>query len=332
MPEIRLNLITREWVIVAKEKGKRPEDFIVRKVKKRLPDLVETCPFCPGNEPKTPDEVFRIHDDRGWRIRVVRNKFSRLSEEGEKKRWDSGLKKGVNGVGIHELIVETPLHNLTTAAMSGEQLRDIIQTYKERFIEVYKNPRVEHVVIFKNNGPAAGTSIEHPLSQIVGIPVTPFQIRSRFEGLMRFFDETGDCLICRTIDEELNDSIRVLFNTEHFLTFVPYAALSAFHIWIFPKRHSGSFADIRPEEIWDLAINLKSTMERLYHGLNYPDFNFVIRSGNLSSVDSEFIHWYLSIVPRVDMATGFEIGTGMHINPLVPEISAEFLRNVKIPE
>ncbi len=332
MTEIRLNLITRTWVIIAKEKGKRPEDFVERRVKKRYPEFLETCPFCPGNESKIPDEVFRIHDDKGWKIRVVRNKFSRLSEEGERKRWDIGLKKGVHGVGIHELIIETPNHSLTTATMPTEQLKDLFQTYKDRFLEIYKDPKVEYVIIFKNNGTQAGTSIEHPLSQIVGIPITPLQIRERFEGCMKFFDETGNCLMCNTIDEELNDGTRVIFDTEHFVSFIPYAALSAFHIWIFPKRHSGCFADIREEEIWDLAKNLKSTVKKLYYGLEHPDFNYSIRAGKPSNTDSEFIHWYISIVPRVEMTTGFELGSGMHVNPLLPEKSAEFLRNVRIPE
>jgi len=332
MNEIRLNLITRAWVILAKEKSKNPEDFIVRRVKKRLPDILDTCPFCPGNESKTPNEVFSVHDDKGWKIRIVRHKFSKLSEEGTRKRWDSGVKKGVNGVGIHEMIVETPVHNLSTAMMSVEQLTDVIQTYKDRFIEIYKDKRVEYVIIFKNNGPLAGTSIEHPLSQIVGIPITPLQIRERFEACMQFFDETGDCLMCKTISDELNDGVRILFNTEHFVSFIPYAALSAFHIWIFPKRHSGSFSDIKQEEMHDLAVNLKSTMGKLYHGLDCPDFNYTIRSGKPSNDSSEFLHWYISIVPRVDMSTGFELGTGMHVNSLLPEVAAEFLRNVKVPE
>jgi len=332
MNEIRLNLITRAWVIIAKEKSKKPEDFIVRRTKRRLPEFFETCPFCPGNESKTPDEVFSIHGNEGWKIRIVRHKFSKLSEEGARKRWDSGVKKGVNGVGIHELIVETPVHNLTTATMSVEQLQYVIQTYKDRFTELYRDTRVEYVIIFKNSGPSSGTSIEHPLSQIVGIPIIPLQIRERSEASMKYFDETGDCLMCKTIRDELNDGVRVLFNTEHFVSFIPYAALSAFHIWIFPKRHSGSFADIRQEEISDLAVNLKSVMVKLCHGLDWPDFNYVIRSGRPGNANSEFIHWYVSIVPRVDMATGFELGTGMHVNSLVPEVSAEFLRNVKVPE
>ncbi|MDA8339098.1 MAG: galactose-1-phosphate uridylyltransferase [Nitrospiraceae bacterium] len=331
MPELRLNLITREWVIIAREKGKRPEDFISAREKKRLPEFVETCPFCPGNESKTPDEQYRIRDEKGWKIRVVPNKFAVLSKEGERRRTNTGLKKSVNGVGTHEVIIETPVHNLTTATMPVEQLKEVIQTYKDRFIEIYKDPRIEHVIIFKNNGPASGTTIEHPHSQIAGIPVIPLQIRSRIENAMRFFDDTGECLLCKTINDEITDGARILSNTEHFVSFIPYAALSPFHIWIFPKRHSGSFSDLRSEEIWDLSINLKSTMAKLYYGLEHPDFNYVIRSGKPGNTDSEFIHWYISIVPRVAMASGFELGSGMYINPLMPEISAEFLRGVRIP-
>ncbi|MCL4537113.1 MAG: galactose-1-phosphate uridylyltransferase [Nitrospirae bacterium] len=331
MPELRLNLITREWVIIAREKGKRPEDFISAREKKRLPEFVETCPFCPGNESKTPDEQYRIRDEKGWKIRVVPNKFAVLSKEGERRRTNTGLKKSVNGVGTHEVIIETPVHNLTTATMPVEQLKEVIQTYKDRFIEIYKDPRIEHVIIFKNNGPASGTTIEHPHSQIAGIPVIPLQIRSRIENAMRFFDDTGECLLCKTINDEITDGARILSNTEHFVSFIPYAALSPFHIWIFPKRHSGSFSDLRSEEIWDLSINLKSTMAKLYYGLEHPDFNYVIRSGKPGNTDSEFIHWYIGIVPRVAMASGFELGSGMYINPLMPEISAEFLRGVRIP-
>lgn len=332
MPELRLNLIAREWVIIARERYKKLDDFIGAREKKRRPEFLATCPFCPGNESETPSEIYRISDEKGWKIRVVPNKFAVLLKEGEPIRPNPGFKKSVVGVGIHEVIIETPIHNLTTATMPTEQLRAVIQTYKDRFIEIYKNPRVKDAIIFKNDGPASGTSLEHSHSQIVGTPITPLRTRNRIENYMRFFDEMGECLMCKTIDDELNDGSRILFNTEHFVSFVPYAALSAFHIWIFPKRHSGFFADIRSEEIWDLAINLKSTMAKLYYGLKHPDFNYAIISGKPRDKNSEFIHWYISIVPRIAMASGFELGSGMYLNPLVPEISAEILRNVKISE
>ena len=141
MPELRLNLVTREWVIIGREKGKRrPEDFAGIREHKRHPDLVETCPFCPGNESKTLDEKYRTGDDKEWRIRVVPNKFAVLSKEGERTRRNSGLRKSVNGVGIHEVIIESPLHNVTTATMQSEHLEEVIQTYKERFLEINRDP------------------------------------------------------------------------------------------------------------------------------------------------------------------------------------------------
>ena len=332
MSEIRLNPITREWVIIAKEKGKKPEDFIIVKENRKPPEFLKTCPFCPGNETVTPKETFKICDEKGWKIRVVPNKFAVLSGEGEKIRTGTEIHKNVNGVGTHEVIVETPVHNLTTATMPLEQLKEVMQTYRDRFLEVYSDQRVEHVIVFKNSGPASGTTIEHPHSQVVGIPVTPLHIRSRIENAMRFFDDTGGCLMCRIIKDELREGTRIVMDTKHFTAFVPYAALSPFHTWIFPKKHSGFFADMQSEEIWDLASSLKSIMARVYHGLNNPDFNYVVMSGNPSDVNSGFIHWYLSIVPRMAMASGFELGSGMYINPLIPERAAEYLRNVKIPE
>lgn len=332
MSEIRLNPITREWVIIAREKGRKPEDFIIVKENRKPPEFLKTCPFCPGNETVTPKETFKICDEKGWKIRVVPNKFAVLSNEGERARSHTGLRKNVNGVGTHEVIIETPIHNLTAATMPLEQLKEVIQTYKDRFLETYRDQRVDHVILFKNSGAASGTTIEHPHSQVVGIPVMPLHIRSRIENAMRFFDDTGECLMCRTIKDELNEGARIVMDTKHFTAFVPYAALSPFHTWIFPKKHSGFFADMQSDEIWDIASNLKSIMARLCHGLNNPDFNYVVMSGNPSDVNSGFIHWYLSIVPRVAMASGFELGSGVYINSLIPEKAAEYLRNVKIPE
>jgi UDPglucose--hexose-1-phosphate uridylyltransferase len=332
MPELRLNLLTREWVIITKEKGKRPEDFIGARERKKFPEYVNTCPFCKGNESRTSEETYSVKDEHGWKIRVVSNRFSVLSKDGDRWRHNSEIKKLVNGVGIHELIIESPYHNVTTATMSTEQIKELLFTYKERFVEAYNDKRVENVLIFKNSGERSGTPVEHPISQVVGIPVTPRRVRSRIENALKFFDDTGDCLMCRIAADEINDGARILTNTEHFVSFVPFAALSPFHTWIFPKRHSGAFSDIRPEEVWDLAVNLKTTMSRLYYGLENPDFNYVIRSGNLSHCNSEYMHWYITIVPRVATVSGFEMGTGMYINPVAPENAAGFLRGVRIPD
>ncbi len=330
---MRLNLITEEWVIIDQDRCKKPEDFINKLAVKRHLEFSPNCPFCPGNELCTPGDLYRLEDgNKGWKVRVVPNKFGRLSREGERKKWNVGLKKGASGIGISEVIIESPLHNHTLAIMPRENIERVMQTSQARFIEACRDPRIEHVVIFKNCGSASGTSITHPHSQVVGIPVTPFEIRHRVSAYMRFFDETEGCLICRTLEDELNDGARILLVTEHFVTFVPYAALSPFHMWIFPKRHSGSFADIRENEIQDFAGHLKVTLGKMYFGLEDPDYNYIIRSGKLSETDSKYQHWYASIVPRVATGSGFELGTGIYVNPLVPENSAAFMRRVRVPE
>ncbi len=330
MPELRLNLITKEWVIIATERAKRPEDFKSRIRKKVLPHFVGICPFCPGNETKTPEEVFRISDGDQWKIRIVPNKFPALHREAERIRINKGIKHIISGFGVHDILIETPLHNMSTALLPLDQVAMIIRTYKRRFIELYSNPKIGHIIIFKNHGEGAGTSLEHPHSQIIGTPVTPFQIRDRLEEAIRFFDITGECLICKTMAEEREEGTRVVFESEHFITFIPYAAISAFHMWIFPKRHAAAFSDITETEISDLALNLKTVLAKLYLGLNNPDFNYAIRSNRITDAKSEYFHWYISIVPRVSTTAGFELGTGMFINTALPEESAEFLRTFKV--
>jgi len=331
MPELRLNLISKEWVIIATERAKRPEDFKSKITKKTIPVFVDSCPFCPGNEIKTPQELFRISEGEQWNLRLVPNKFAALNKDTRRMRCNDGIKHIISGFGVHDILIETPLHNMTTALLPLDRVSDIIRAYKRRFIDLHLIHGIGHVVIFKNHGEGAGTSLEHPHSQIIGTPVTPFQIRSRIEEAIRFFDLTGECLICKILAEEKEEGSRVVLETEHFITFIPYAAIAPFHIWIFPKRHVGSFSDITDNEITDLALNLRTVLAKLYHGLNNPDFNYVIRSNRPQDTGSEYFHWYLSIVPRLSTAAGFEMGSGMFINTALPEESAEFLRKVEVP-
>jgi UDPglucose--hexose-1-phosphate uridylyltransferase len=177
MSEVRLNHITGDWVIISTERAKRPEDFAVKKEKKEFPAYVATCPFCPGNEGMTPDETFRLTGPDGkWSVRSVPNKFSALTPKGDVKKEKIDFKQVVSGVGLHEVIVETPEHNKTTALLSIGHIEQILTAYRNRLVAFYEDPRVEHVIIFKNHGAGAGTSLEHPHSQIVGTPVFPGQV------------------------------------------------------------------------------------------------------------------------------------------------------------
>ncbi len=329
MPELRLNVVTREWVIIATERAKRPRDFRNSKERPHCPERLATCPFCPGNEHKTPGERFRVGDNDSWRIRVVANKFPALSLEGERKRLLNGIRRTISGVGIHEVMVETPVHNLSTALQPLSHMEDLMRVYKARFIEANKDPRVEHAIIFKNYGEASGTSLEHPHSQLIATPVVPMQFRDRVQAALHYFDDTGECLICSVLAKDREEGSRVIFDTDHFTTFIPYAALSPFHTWVFPKRHSASFASVTEDEIKDLALHLKNILSKFHYGLDDPDYNYVIRSSRPQDQANVYCHWYLSVVPRITMAAGFELGSGMFINSSLPEKNAEYLRSVR---
>jgi len=323
-------MIANEWVVISTERAKRPEDFRLWRERKYSPDYDPYCPFCAGNEAKTLGELMRIERDGSWRIRVIPNKFAVVSSDIEFLRKNIGLKQSVSGYGRHEVIVENPLHNVHSPFLRVEDFSLILRVYKERFIEAYKDINVEHVIIFKNYGEGSGTTIQHPHSQLVGIPVTPIQIRERLEEATRYYDSTGRCLMCSTLDDEISDGSRILYETKHFVSFIPYAAFSPFHMWIFPRRHMASFADITDEEVYDLALNLKTVLLKLYHGLDNPDFNYVIRSESPEKHRSKYFHWYLSIVPRLSQASGFSLGSGMYTNPSIPEEVAGFMRGVSI--
>jgi UDPglucose--hexose-1-phosphate uridylyltransferase len=332
MPELRQNVVTREWVIISKERARRPNEFARQKaVAIEHPQHDPACPFCVGNEKMTIRETYRLNDDSGWKVRVVMNKYPAFSPEGDRVRRIEGVYRSMTGVGFHEVVIEHRRHDLSPALFPVEDLANVILTYRQRYEELKKDPRIETVIIFKNHGEEAGTSIVHPHSQIAAMPIVPSQIRHRLDEAIRFFDETGDCVFCTTLRRELMDRQRIIVDSNHFVAFIPYAALSPFHLWIFPRRHASSFDEIYDHEIPDLAFTLRMVLAKLYYGLNDPDYNFSIRSTPARDGHREYSHWYLTIIPRIARTAGFEFGSGMYINPSVPEESAQFLRDVQVP-
>lgn len=331
MPELRHNVITREWVIIATERAKRPEEFARKnKDKKVIPAFVPTCPFCPGNERMTPPETYVVPDTTGWKVRVTPNKFAALSYVGERERFVQGIRRTISGVGIHEVIIETPDHSKTTALLKDSEVETVIQVYLNRFNFASADPRVEQVTLFKNHGEAAGTSLEHPHSQMIATPVITAQVRDRLINSLRHFDEYGECLFCHLMDVELKEGTRIVYETRHFVSMVQYAALSPFSMLIMPRRHMACFAEINDGEAADLAHNLRVTLAKLYYGLDNPDFNYVVRTAPTESKGVKYYHWYVSIIPRLTKLAGFELGSGMFINASLPEEDARFLREVKV--
>jgi UDPglucose--hexose-1-phosphate uridylyltransferase len=333
MSEIRENKITGESVIIAPERAKRGGDLVSAGERISAAPYLASCPFCPGNEALTAEERFRFTGESdGWILRSVVNKFSVLSPMGElRPPGRPGLGESrVNGAGLHEVLIESPRHDGLMAEFSISHVHRILEGYRHRFAEFYGDPRVRHVIIFKNHGADAGASQQHPHSQIVGLPIVPGQILERTERARRFFDSTGRCLACMEISEERTHGCRIITEGDSFVTFIPYAALSPYHLWIFPKAHAACFSEQPVETLAELASTLRTILRKVYGMLGNPALNLVIRSLGPEEKNARHFHWYISIVPRINKRAGFELGTGMYVNPSLPEACAQALREFSV--
>ncbi len=331
MPELRQNFMTKEWVVIATERAKRPDQMAVhRAAAKPAVSYSANCPFCPGHENQTPPEILRLPDGAGWKARVVANKFAALSPECEPERRIRRTMRSMGGFGMHDVIVETPDHSLAMAQMTDQHVADILRIYKTRYDQLSLDPRIAQVTIFKNFGADAGTSLEHPHSQLIATPVISYQVRQRFQEALRYYDDFGGCMFCQLIDEELEHRRRIVLESEHFLATELFASPSPFFTHIYPRRHMASFGDISSTEISDLGRVLRGVLAKLFYGLDNPDFNFTIRTAPAECVGVRYFHWYMSVIPRLTRTAGFELGSGMFINTVIPEEAAEFLRNVKV--
>jgi len=334
LPELRKDPITGRWVIIATDRAKRPLDFVRDKVQIRGSGF---CPFCYGNEAKTPPEIIAYRSDGsprdspGWSLRVVANKFPALGIEGELDRQGEGLFDKMNGIGAHEVIIETPDHQMTLAMLSQRQIEDVLWAYRDRILDLKKDRRFKYIMIFKNHGEAAGASLEHTHSQLIALPVVPQRVREETDGAREYFSFKERCIFCDIIRQESESGIRVIADTPAFIAVAPFAPRFPFEIWIMPRVHQSAFEDSQKQEFEQLALVLKDMLMRLDKVLDYPAYNYIIHTSPIPETPNEHYHWHLEIMPKLTKIAGFEWGTGFHINPTPPEESAKFLREAAVP-
>jgi UDPglucose--hexose-1-phosphate uridylyltransferase len=330
--EIRQDKVTKEWVIYAPARRKRPRDFKKSAEQRRnLPSYDENCPFCPGNEDMLPGILLQTEGDNehGWQTRVVPNKFPALTSDGKKQtRFERGIYLAMHGVGGHEVIIETPYHNRNSGDMELKETETLVETYHRRYLNSMSIQENMMAIIFRNHGPRAGTSLIHPHSQMIVTGMVPRYIRIREEESQRYHDQWGSCVYCDILEFEVKDQTRLIFENESYISFVPFSADIPFEIWILPKQHRATFADVTDTEKRDLAEVLCDNLGRLFHKLGDPDYNYVINSAARYKADEPHLHWYMQIRPRLTTRAGFEIGSGVRINPSIPEHDAAFLRGV----
>lgn len=327
--EIRQNLATRQWVIIATSRAKRPEDFQPASTAEReLSGRDESCPFCPGNEHMLPGITLEVPGPgpEGWQTRVVPNKYPALTHEDDPQRYSRGIYTAMPGYGQHEVIVETPRHDRDIPQMSVEEVGILVETYHQRYVDAMNDDHHMMTIIFRNHGPMAGPSLVHPHSQLVATGIVPRAIRWREEEANRYFDDRGRCVFCDILAFEIQDRRRVILENDTFLAFVPFAAEVPFEVWVVPKRHQADFGDISDEEKAGLASALREVLAGLHTKLRDPDYNYVVNSSSRHQAGEPHLHWYLQIRPRLTIPAGFEIGSGMAINPSIPEEDAAFLK------
>jgi UDPglucose--hexose-1-phosphate uridylyltransferase len=332
MPQLRQDPTTKEWVIISTERARRPHNFKKAAPQSEKPPFKKDCPFCPGNEHMTPPETLAYRKDgqangQGWWVRVVPNKFPALLPEGSLERKEErGFFRMMDGVGAHEVVIGSPIHNQVFSLMNDFHVAEVLLAYRERYLALRQDPRIKLIIIFKNHGPGAGTSLEHTHSQIVATAVVPSNIRKKLDEATRHYDDYGRCVYCDLIEEELNDGKRVVMENEKFVVFHPFASRSPFETWIIPKEHQASFGLISIEDSKLFSKVLKETLFRLHSKLNDPDYNYVIHTAPLKDEEEDYYHWHLQIIPRLTTPAGFEMGSGIYINVSLPEETAQFLR------
>jgi len=335
MPELRKDPVVGRWVIISTERSRRPTSFVPISHEKKA----HFCPFCAGNEDRTPPEVYAIRPNGGpangpgWTVRVVPNKFPALQIEGTLDRRAEGLYDKMNGVGAHEVVIETPEHDRDIADQPVEQIEQILNAYRERAMDLHRDKRLRYVLIFKNHGAGAGATLEHPHTQLIATPIVPKILQEELDGARRYFELKERCVFCDIVQQETaeNDGRRVVSMTERFVVVEPFAPRFPFETWILPRQHDASFpvlSDIG--ELRDLATTLKDTLQRLNRALDRPPFNFVIHTAPVSDGEVEYYHWHLEITPTLTRVAGFEIGSGFHINPTPPEDAAQYLREIAV--
>lgn len=324
MPELRQDLVRGNWVLIATDTALKPRDFPVNKNGVKIGGNSHFCPFCEGNEAYTTSELAAIRengslpDTPGWLIRTITNKYSGFKLEGELKMIEAGIYQSCNGLGQHEVIIETPEHGVEFHHFSVEKIRTVLQMLKERYNVLARDERVKYIQIYKNRGIFAGASLEHSHSQILALPMVP----NSQKGIKDYYERNRRCLLCDVLEGERREGKRIVKEDDDFIIVCPYASRFPYETWIVPRRHTPHFGEISDKELESLAVVLHAFLQVIVAYLNDPSYNIIIISAPVNGEDVSGYHWYVEIIPRLLISSGVEITTGIYMNPVAPEIAA----------
>lgn len=334
MSTLRYDATTNDWVIFAPSRARRPGEYCVRDSRQSDPHP-QSCPFCPGNERLTPPEIDAVRPGTernagDWRVRVVPNLFPALQiEENPESRTEANaLFRYRGGCGAHEVVIESPRHNLALHEQPLEQVVLLLQMLQRRYNDLLRDPRFQAILIFKNHGERAGTTLRHPHCQLIATPVVPRLNRLKVTVAEEYYDRTGHGLYTRLLEQELAEQTRVLAVNQNYAAVLPYASHVPFETWILPLHQQATFGAVPGALLPDLAAILRLVLRALYRGLDDPDFNLMVDTAPRGDEGKPWFLWHIQILPRLAPRSGFELGSGMPINTVLPEEAAAFLREI----
>jgi UDPglucose--hexose-1-phosphate uridylyltransferase len=332
-PELRKDPVTGRWVIIAGERGQRPNPF---RHYAPAADAGDDCPFCPGHETMTPAEVLAFREASGdggsarsWSVRVVPNLFPALRIEGTLDKRAEGLYDVMRGIGAHEVVIESPDHDSDPARYTPGQMVEVISAYRDRTTDLLRDTRFRYVLVFKNHGAAAGATLSHPHSQIIALPVVPARLEAELAGARRYFDYRGRCVYCDILSQELSDGRRLVTQNAEFIALAPFASRFPFEVLVLPRRHDAFFWTLAKQQVEALAGILQDVLRRYRLALKDPPYNYIIHTAPPGHPGPEVYHWQVEVMPKLTEVAGFEWGSGFFINPTPPEEAARALRDLE---
>lgn len=330
--ELRYDLVSKDWVVIATGRAKRPEMFKKEKSAKESVSKSQ-CPFCNIDKQEKPTLIFdhgkKVPLENGipktWTVVSIPNKYPAFSKSDSFNERHEGIYRIIDGVGFHEVLV-TKDHEKQLGQLSIEEIKEVINAYQERYLDLMNEKLISYVSIFQNHGKEAGASVTHPHSQIIAIPLIDPDLQSSLNGSESYFKEYKRCVHCDMLKEDIKDGRRVVFENEEFVVVVPFASKVSFETRIYPKVHHAYFERITNGQKDCFAEALKEALSRLYKALNDPAYNFFIHTAPCDGKDYNHYHWHLEILPKTQIWAGFELGAGIEISTIEPEKAAEYLR------
>ncbi|MCK4860270.1 MAG: DUF4921 family protein [Candidatus Omnitrophica bacterium] len=337
--ELRQDLVSGDWVLIATGRAKRPHAFVKEK-RQKFDQPISQCPFEDPRASGNAEPLLVYYEEekkrraykgakkiiKEWSLQVIPNKYPAFGPGDCSTIYKEGPYRLMDGAGFHEIII-TRDHRKHFAMLPVEKVEEVIKAYQERYLALMEHECVNYVSIFYNHGQEAGASVSHPHSQLIAMPILPADISRSLRGAKKYYEEHKRCVHCRMLKWEKEEG-RSIFQNEYFIVYAPFVPRTAFELRVYPRRHKSNFEKINKTERKYLAEALWQALYKLYKGLKDPAYNFFLHTAPCDGRDYKFYHWHFEIWPKTAVWAGFELGTGIEISTIEPEEVAKFLRKV----